>query len=45
MDTLDTYWQCIEKVLRDYAQLPYAYGEIEREATVLIVKGSLYVSR
>jgi len=31
MDTLDTYRQCIEKVLRDYAQLPYAYGEVERE--------------
>ena len=31
MDTLDTYRQCIDKVLRDYAQLPYAYGEIERE--------------
>ena len=31
MDTLDTYRQCIEKVLCDYAQLPYAYGEVERE--------------
>jgi XisI protein len=30
MDTLDTYRQCIEKVLCDYAQLPYAYGEVER---------------
>ena len=28
MDTLDTYRQCIEKVLCDYAQLPYAYGEV-----------------
>ena len=31
MDTLDTYRQCIEKVLHDYAQLSYAYGEVERE--------------
>jgi hypothetical protein len=31
MDTLDTYRQCIEKVLCDYAQLPYAYGEVKRE--------------
>ena len=31
MDTLDTYRQCIEQVLYDYAQLPYAYGEVERE--------------
>ena len=30
MDTLDTYRQCIEKVLRDYAQLPYAHDEVER---------------
>jgi XisI protein len=28
---LDTYRQSIEKVLCDYAQLPYAYGEVERE--------------
>ena len=31
MDTLDTYRQCIEKVLRDYAQLPYAYGEVREK--------------
>jgi hypothetical protein len=31
MDTLGTYRQCIENVLHDYAQLPYAYGEVERE--------------
>ena len=32
MDTIvDTYRQCIEKVLCDYAQLPYAYGEVERK--------------
>ena len=31
MDTLDTYRQYIEQVLRDYAHLPYAYGEVERE--------------
>ena len=31
MDTLDTYRQCIEKVLHDYAQLSYAYGEVEEK--------------
>ena len=44
MDTLDTYRQCIEKVLCDYAQLPYAYGEVERKwsatATVTIISYS-----
>jgi len=29
MDTLDTYRQIIERILTEYAQIPYAYGEIQ----------------
>jgi hypothetical protein len=29
MDTLDTYRQLIEKILTEYARIPYAYGEIQ----------------
>ncbi|MBA3924360.1 MAG: XisI protein [Nostocaceae cyanobacterium] len=32
MDNLDAYRQIIEKILVDYAAVPYAYGEIETEA-------------
>ena len=31
MDTLTQYRQIIEKILTDYARIPYAYGEIETE--------------
>lgn len=29
MDKLDTYRQIIEDVLNEYAQIPYAYGDVE----------------
>ncbi len=31
MDTVDNYREIIERVLTEYAQLPYSYGEIERQ--------------
>jgi hypothetical protein len=31
MDTLTTYRQIIEKTLTEYANIPYAYGEIQTE--------------
>ncbi|MBC8231905.1 XisI protein [bacterium] len=31
MDTLDTYRQLIRKILTEYAQTPYAYGDIQIE--------------
>lgn len=31
MDTLDTYRQIIQTVLREYVRLQYAYGEIQNE--------------
>ncbi len=31
MDTLKNYRKIIERVLKEYAQIPYAYGEIERQ--------------
>ncbi|MEH2378130.1 MAG: element excision factor XisI family protein [Nostoc sp.] len=34
MDTLDNYRQIIQKVLTEYAQLPYAYGELERQLII-----------
>ena len=34
MDTLETYRQGIAKVLRAYAQMPYAHGEIQIEVVV-----------
>jgi XisI protein len=34
MDTLDTYRQGIEKVLRTYAQISYAHGEIQTEVVL-----------
>ena len=34
MDTLETYRQGIEKILRAYAQMPYAHGEIQTEVVV-----------
>ena len=38
MDTLKDYQQIIERVLTDYAQIPYAYGEIETETVFDRVK-------
>jgi hypothetical protein len=34
MDTLAAYRRGIEAVLRDYAQIPYAHGEIQTEVVV-----------
>jgi hypothetical protein len=31
MDTLDNYRQIIEKILTEYARIPYAYGDIQRQ--------------
>jgi hypothetical protein len=31
MDTLETYRQIIEKALTEYAEIPYAYGDIQTE--------------
>ena len=30
MDTLEKYRQIIEKIITEYAAIPYAYGEIQR---------------
>ena len=34
MNTLDNYRQIIQKILTEYAQLPYAYGELERQLII-----------
>jgi hypothetical protein len=34
MDTLDQYRQTIEQVLRDYASVPYAYGEFQTQVLI-----------
>jgi hypothetical protein len=31
MGNIDTYRQIVEKILADYAKLPYAYGDIQRK--------------
>lgn len=31
MDSVTRYRQIVEQVLRDYARIPYAYGEIHRQ--------------
>ena len=31
MDTLESYRQIIEKILSEYAAIPYAYGDIKSE--------------
>jgi len=31
MDSLETYRQLIRKILTEYAQIPYAYGDIQLE--------------
>ena len=42
MDTLTTYRQLIERVLSEYAQIPYAYGDIKTE-TVFDRAGDHYL--
>ncbi len=32
MDTLDTYRQIVQNVLREYVRIQYAYGKIQNEA-------------
>lgn len=32
MDTLENYRQIIERILQEYAQTPYAYGDIQTQA-------------
>jgi hypothetical protein len=34
MDILDNYRQIIQKILVEYSQLPYAYGELERQLII-----------
>ncbi|MDZ8029679.1 XisI protein [Nostoc sp. DedSLP04] len=34
MDTLNNYRKIIEKILTEYAQLPYAHGELERQLII-----------
>ncbi|MFN5871262.1 MAG: XisI protein [Aphanizomenon sp.] len=34
MDTLNNYRQNIQKILTEYSQLPYAYGELERQLII-----------
>ncbi|WP_242027472.1 element excision factor XisI family protein [Sphaerospermopsis sp. FACHB-1094] len=34
MDILDKYRQIIQKILTEYSQLPYAYGELERQLII-----------
>jgi hypothetical protein len=32
MDTIETYRQIIERILTEYARIPYAYGDIKTQA-------------
>ncbi|MDJ0556094.1 MAG: XisI protein [Microcoleaceae cyanobacterium MO_207.B10] len=34
MDTINNYHQIISKILREYADLPYAHGNLERKLIV-----------
>ncbi|MFB2935254.1 XisI protein [Aerosakkonemataceae cyanobacterium BLCC-F154] len=34
MDTLDNYRQILQNILIEYAQLPYAYGQLERQLII-----------
>ena len=34
MDSIDKYRQIITKVLTEYAQIPYAYGELQRQLII-----------
>ena len=42
MDTVTTYRSIIERVLTDYAQIPYAYGEIQIQ-TIFDREGNHYL--
>jgi hypothetical protein len=42
MDTLETYRHAIEQILTEYAQIPYAYGNIQRQ-TVFDRNGDHYL--
>jgi hypothetical protein len=42
MDTLEQDRQIIQKIISEYAQIPYAYGEIERH-TVFDRDGDRYL--
>lgn len=34
MDTLETYRQVIEKIFNEYAQIPYAYGDVQTQVCI-----------
>ncbi|PSF39471.1 XisI protein [Aphanothece hegewaldii CCALA 016] len=34
MDTLNKYSEILENILRDYARIPYSYGELERRLLI-----------
>ena len=34
MDTLDNYRQIVQTILTEYAQLPYAYGQLKRQLII-----------
>lgn len=34
MDSLDNYRQIVQTILTEYAQLPYAYGQLERQLII-----------
>ncbi len=42
MDTIETYRQTIERVLTEYARIPYAYGDIQSQ-TVFDRAGDHYL--
>ncbi len=42
MDTLNAYREIVERILTEYARLPYAYGDIRRE-TVFDRNGDHYL--
>ncbi len=42
MDTIETYRQIIQRVLEEYAAIPYAYGDIQSEI-IVDVKGDHYL--
>jgi hypothetical protein len=42
MDTVDSYRQIIERILTEYAEVPYAYGDIQIQ-TIFDRKGDHYL--
>jgi hypothetical protein len=42
MDTLDSYRQIIQKAIKEYAKIPYAFGEIESQ-TVFDTESDRYL--